>query len=257
MTSYALIKSLPYTKAQQNFQNAIHPMAEQVVTVDKLYGYDALTHANENSNNSGYFTMQSGYGNNKKHIGYDKACTKGIVRRDLLGRATIFDPAVGPGQQPDCGCTKYKKRNCTGTMGHISCSGSIHSDPTLQPGASGKGSSNGVCPKNNSLCCYDGDMCNPRQIGEKGTCIAGRPYNAYDLKENYRNTNPRGTSPCQTCPDGKGGNPCCCTKDGYGCKCGPLAPGSDGTADFNCTGGKVCMSGGLYPPFTSECKTGP
>lgn len=150
--SYPLVESLPFTRKQKQFQNEIHSMAEQVVTVDKSYGYDALTHANKHSNDSGYFTIDSGYGNNKKKIGYDTACEKGIVKRDLLGRAVI--------DIPNCGCTQYKKRNCTGTMGEHKCSGS----------------SGNTCPKNNPVCCHPGDMCAPRMIGDSGTCIAGQPY---------------------------------------------------------------------------------
>jgi hypothetical protein len=161
MSSYSLVESLPFPNKDRVFQNAVKPMAEQVVTVDKLYGYDALTHGNQPSNDSGYFNFHSGYGNNKMKIGYDNACAHGIVKRDILGRVTIIDPSEGPKSQ-SCGCTKYKKRNCTGTMGHIPCGQSTLNSPK--------------CPKHNSLCCYSGDMCSPRKIGESGTCIAGQPY---------------------------------------------------------------------------------
>ena len=50
--SYPLVESLPYTSQDYNFQQGPHPMAEQVVTVDKLYGYGALTHGHQKSNNS-------------------------------------------------------------------------------------------------------------------------------------------------------------------------------------------------------------
>ena len=159
--SYPLIESLPYTKKQQRFQNEIHPMAEQVVTVDKSYGYDALTHANKHSNDSGYFTIRSGYGNFDKKIGYDKGCEEGHVKRDILGRVTIVDYAT-MNSTLDCGCTQYKKRNCTGTMGELKCSDSTY--PAMS------------CPKNNPVCCHPGDMCAPRMIGDSGTCIAGQPY---------------------------------------------------------------------------------
>jgi len=154
MTSYAMVESLPFTAAQANFQNTVHSMAAQVVTHDKLYGYDALTHGHQHSNDSGYFTIGTGYGNDKRRIGYDAACARGVVKRDILGRATI--------NVPNCGCTQYKERNCTGTMGKHSCSGN-------------------KCPKNNPVCCHTGDQCAPRKIGDSGTCIAGQPY-PYDLR---------------------------------------------------------------------------
>jgi hypothetical protein len=170
MTSYKLVENIRFPPEQRKFQNEVHPMAAQVVTVDKSYGYDALTHKNKHSNDSGYFTIDSGYGNNKLQIGYDAGCARGIVKRDILGRVTIVDPAVGP-QSQDCGCTKYKKRNCTGTMvgegGNIRCGASIF----------GKG-----CPKNNPVCCNSGDMCSPRMMGDTGICIAGQPYPYYGGK---------------------------------------------------------------------------
>lgn len=155
MSSYSLVESLPFPNKDRVFQNAIKPMAEQVVTVDKSYGYEALTHGNQPSNDSGYFNFQTGYGNNKMRVGYDNACAHGTVKRDILGRVTIIDPSKS------CGCTQYKKRNCTGTMGHTSCNDS---------------EKNMKCPKHNPLCCYSGDMCSPHKIGESGTCIAGQPY---------------------------------------------------------------------------------
>jgi len=151
MSSYPLVESLRYPLKDYKFQNKVKPMAEQVVTVDKSYGYEALTHGHQKSNESGYFTVQTGYGNNKRKIGYDKGCAQGHVHRDILGRVTI--------KGHDCGCTKYKKRNCTGTMGNIPC-----------------GAEAGACPKNNPVCCHAGDMCSSRLIGDQGSCIAGEPY---------------------------------------------------------------------------------
>jgi len=158
MSSYALVESLRYPLKDYKFQTAVKPMAEQVVTVDKSYGYEALTHGHQKSNESGYFTVQTGYGNDKRNIGYDAGCARGKMVRDILGRVRIIDPAVGPKSQ-DCGCTKYKKRNCTGTMGNIPC-----------------GAEAGACPKNNPVCCHAGDMCSSRLIGDQGSCIAGKPY---------------------------------------------------------------------------------
>ena len=159
MSSYPLVESLRYPLKDYKFQNAIKPMAEQIVTVDKSYGYEALTHGHQKSNESGYFTIDTGYGNNQKNIGYDTECEKGKVVRDILGRVTIINkPTLG---EQSCGCTKYVNRNCTGTMGNIPCSGSELGQ---------------TCPKNNPVCCNAGDMCSPRLIGSKGSCIAGQPY---------------------------------------------------------------------------------
>ena len=151
MSSYLLVDDIRYPQKDFEFQTKVKPMASQIVTVDKSYGYQALTHGNQPSNESGYFTIGSGYGNDKRNIGYDARCAKGKIQRDILGRVTIVDPAVG-----ECGCTQYKQRNCTGTMGNIECGDK-------------------KCPKN-SFCCRQSNMCSPRLIGEQGSCIAGQSY---------------------------------------------------------------------------------
>ena len=163
MTSYALVESLPYPPDQRKFQNTVHSMAVQQIPIDKSYGYDALTHGDQHSNNSGYFSMQTGYGNNKKQIGYDKACAQSRSHRDVLGVITY------PNKDPKnvCGCTHYVRRNCTGQFKVQGCGG--------YPVIAGPGSSRGgECPKSEPVCCYPGAECGPRQIGDKGTCIAGR-----------------------------------------------------------------------------------
>ena len=101
-----------------------------------------------------YQQILTGYGNDKLKIGYDRRCEQGLVKRDLLGRATI--------NVPNCGCTHYEKRNCTGTMGEHNCTGTRCKS------------------KSNPICCNSGDMCSPRMVGDNGTCIAGQPY-PYDF----------------------------------------------------------------------------
>ena len=167
--SYPLVESLPYTSQDYNFQQGPHPMASQVVTVDKLYGYGALTHGHQKSNNSGYFNINTGYGNDKLNVGYDKACASGQMNRDILGRVTISNPRLSP-QSQNCGCTQYVNRNCTGTMGNAECS---ESKP---------------CSASNPLCCYSGDMCSQRQAGDTGTCIAGQPLAYLDQKSIFAQT---------------------------------------------------------------------
>jgi hypothetical protein len=167
MTSYALVESLPYPLDQRNFQNSVHPMAVQQIPIDKSYGYDALTHGDQHSNNSGYFSMQTGYGNDQLKVGYDKTCAQRRTHRDVLGVIT-YRTKYGDFPDPgDCGCTRYVRRNCTGQMKPKGCGGS--------PVIAGPGSSRGgECPKSEPVCCYPGMGCGPRQIGDKGTCIAGR-----------------------------------------------------------------------------------
>jgi hypothetical protein len=156
MTSYALVESLPYPPDQRNFQNAVHPMAVQQIPIDKSYGYDALTHGHQHSNNSGYFSMQTGYGNDKLKVGYDKECAQSRSHRDVLGVIT-YRTKYGNLPIQDCGCTRYVSRNCTGQMKPKGCGGNARN-----------------CPQSEPVCCYPGAECGPRTIGDNGTCIAGR-----------------------------------------------------------------------------------
>jgi len=157
MTSYTLVESLPFPKDIKLFQDSIHPMAVQQVPIDRSYGYESLTHGNQNTNDSGYFSFQSGYGDNKQKIGYDKACAAGHLHRDVLGVVTFRDK-YGDLPDPDCGCTKYRARTCTGQFNPKACGGI-------------KG---GSCTGNTPVCCYPGDMCAEDRIGDLGTCIAGQ-----------------------------------------------------------------------------------
>ena len=151
MTSYALVESLPYSAAQRHFQNSVHPMAVQQIPIDRSYGYEALTHGHQPSNNSGYFSMQTGYGNDNLKVGYDSECIQS--HRDVLGVVTY--PKKNNKQ---CGCTHYVSRNCTGQFKPKNCTNQ-------------KSCSNSA----EHVCCHPGFECGPRKIGDSGTCIAGVP----------------------------------------------------------------------------------
>jgi len=146
MTSYALVESLPFSQVDRKFQNSVHPMAVQQVPIDKSYGYEALTHGQQHSNNSGYFSMQTGYGNNKLNVVYDSECARSQSHRNVLG--------VVKYPNKKCGCTHYVARNCTGQFKPKSCKDSR-------------------CPKSEPVCCHPGMECGPRNIGDAGTCITG------------------------------------------------------------------------------------